>query len=123
MAVRRLLFARGLRYRVDFAPGLNKRRRADIVFTRLRLVVFIDGCFWHGCRLHATMPRTNGEYWGPKLARNVARDMETEAELRVQGWLVVRYWEHEAAVAIANDICRLVDEASRITPAPSTPLA
>jgi DNA mismatch endonuclease (patch repair protein) len=69
------------------------------------------------------MPRTNGEYWGPKLARNVARDMETEAELRVQGWLVVRYWEHEAAVAIANDICRLVDEASRITPAPSTPLA
>ena len=63
LAIRRLLHARGLRYRVDMAPWSNKRRRADIVFTRRRLAVFIDGCFWHGCPEHATMPVTNAGYW------------------------------------------------------------
>jgi DNA mismatch endonuclease, patch repair protein len=123
LEVRRILFARGLRYRVDFAPGINKRRRADVVFTTFRVAVFIDGCFWHGCRLHATVPRTNVDYWIPKLARNVARDMDTTAQLVDQGWSVLRYWEHEGAEAIADDICKRVAALSGIPPTPSPPLA
>jgi DNA mismatch endonuclease (patch repair protein) len=123
LAVRRLLFAQGLRYRVDFAPGSNKRRRADIVFSRARLVVFIDGCFWHSCPMHGTQPVANSTYWAPKLARNAARDLETTAQLREQGWAVLRYWEHEGAGAIADDISKRLAAASGISPTPSPPLA
>ena len=74
LALRRILHARGLRYRVDFAPlPTMRRRRADIVFTRQRLAVFVDGCFWHGCPEHATFPQRNADYWLPKLARNRER--------------------------------------------------
>jgi len=83
MAIRRLLHARGYRYRVDFAPWSNKRRRADIVFTRRRLAVFIDGCFWHGCPEHGTIPVSHADYWEPKLVKNRERDAETTA--MVQG--------------------------------------
>jgi len=102
LAIRRLLHARGLRYRVDMAPWSNKRRRADIVFTRQRLAVFIDGCFWHGCPEHATMPVTNADYWRPKLLKNIERDRETTAMAEAEGWTVIRIWEHtppEEAVA------------------------
>jgi len=121
LAVRRIVFAHGLRYRVDYAPGPNKRRRADIVFTRLRLVFFIDGCFWHGCELHSKPPRTNSDYWGPKLTRNIQRDRETVEQLREQGWTVYRYWEHEGPSAIARAIILEVLTAS--THAPAKPLA
>lgn len=94
LAIRRLLHARGLRYRVDMAPWSNKRRRADIVFARQRLAVFIDGCFWHGCPEHATTPATNTDYWQPKLARNIERDRETDAMAQAEGWKVLRIWEH-----------------------------
>ena len=94
IAVRRILHARGRRYRVDFAPGSNRRRRADIVFTRRRLAVFIDGCFWHGCPEHGEVPQSNRDYWKPKLARNIARDIETTRMLESEGWRVLRIWEH-----------------------------
>lgn len=103
LAIRRLLHAHGLRYRVDMAPWSNKRRRADIVFTRQRLAVFIDGCFWHGCPEHATTPATNTDYWRPKLAKNIERDRETTAMAEAEGWRVLRIWEHvppEEAVAL-----------------------
>ncbi len=103
LAVRRLLHAAGLRYRIDFAP-LGGRRRADIVFTRKRIAVFIDGCYWHGCPEHATYPKRNSDYWLPKLARNIERDRETDDLLRGAGWTVLRYWEHEAPRAIADAI-------------------
>ena len=106
LVVRRELFARGLRYRVDFAPGSNKRRRADIVFTRSRLAVFIDGCFWHGCRSHATYPKVNSDYWSPKLARNIERDRDTDCTLVTEGWSVRRYWEHESPAGVADDIAK-----------------
>lgn len=73
LAVRRELHSRGLRYRVDAAPVPGLRRRADIVFTRVRIAIFIDGC-WHGCPIHTTSPKLNADYWGPKLAANVDRD-------------------------------------------------
>ncbi len=109
LKVRQLLHAAGLRYRVDLAPSTtDKRRRADIVFTRLKVAVFIDGCFWHGCPEHFVPPKANADYWGPKIARNRERDAETTAMLNREGWTVLRYWEHEDAVRVASEIVRLV---------------
>lgn len=104
MAVRRALHSRGLRYRVDYAPIPGLRRRADIVFTRTRIAVFIDGCFWHGCPTHGTTPMRNAEYWGPKLAANVTRDRDTDRRLEAGGWRVLRFWEHEAPSDVADRI-------------------
>lgn len=104
LEIRRALHARGLRYRVDFAPVPGLRRRADIAFTRARIAVFIDGCFWHGCPLHGTSPKRNADYWGPKLAANVARDRDTDQRLEDAGWHVLRFWEHEGPEAAASRI-------------------
>ncbi len=68
--------------------------RPDFTFRRERLALFIDGCFWHGCRSHCRMPKTSREYWDPKIARNKRRDREVNALLRVKGWRVHRIWEH-----------------------------
>lgn len=109
IAVRRALHAAGLRYRVDFPPlASDKRRRADIVFTRQRIAVFIDGCFWHRCPDHYVAPRANASYWGPKIARNVQRDTETTARLGEAGWTVMRFWEHEPATTVAAAIVEAV---------------
>jgi len=96
VALRRVLFIRGLRYRVDFLlPLLGVRRRADVAFTRAKVAVFVDGCFWHACPEHGTKPKANAWYWVPKLARNVLRDNDTDRRLAEAGWAVVRVWEHE----------------------------
>ena len=104
LAVRRELHSRGLRYRVDFAPITSVRRRADIVFTRARIAVFIDGCFWHRCPVHGTAPKKNSDYWSPKLQANVDRDRDTDRRLSEAGWLVLRVWEHEAADEAADRV-------------------
>jgi DNA mismatch endonuclease (patch repair protein) len=111
LQVRRLLHAAGFRYRVDYAP-LRGRLHADIVFTRLRIAVFIDGCFWHGCPQHATLPKTNSDYWLPKLQRNIERDRATDSLLRGAGWTVLRYWEHESAAAIAQAVADAIRTAA-----------
>ena len=103
VAVRKLLHARGLRFRVDFAP-LNKRRRADIVFTRRRVAVFIDGCFWHGCPIHYVTPKSNTDYWAAKVTRNATRDLDTTEALTEANWVVLRFWEHEGADSIAQAV-------------------
>jgi len=95
LLVRRALHARGLRFRVDLRPEATLRTRADIVFTRRRIAVYIDGCFWHGCPLHGTNPKANADYWTPKLARNVERDREATVALEALGWVVLRFWSHE----------------------------
>lgn len=66
-----------------------------MVFTRARLAVFVDGCFWHQCPEHGNVPRANGSYWRPKLKRNVARDRAVDAALAAAGWQVLRIWEHD----------------------------
>lgn len=104
LAVRRLLHAAGLRYRVNYRPLPGLRRTADIVFTRKKIAVFIDGCFWHSCPEHATSPKANSDYWLPKLEANRARDADTNAQLRAAGWTVLRYWEHQQRGAITLDI-------------------
>jgi DNA mismatch endonuclease (patch repair protein) len=106
LAVRRLLHAGGLRYRVNYRPVKNLRRTADIVFTRQRVAVFIDGCYWHSCPQHGSQPAVNAAYWTPKLLRNRERDEDTNARLRAEGWTVLRFWEHEDAVAIAAQVRR-----------------
>ena len=102
LSIRRALHALGYRYRVDHQPDPELRCRGDIVFTRRRVVVFVDGCFWHGCPDHATAPKNNVEWWAEKFEANVARDRRNDAALFELGWTVVRVWEHlqtEDAVA------------------------
>jgi DNA mismatch endonuclease (patch repair protein) len=68
--------------------------KPDFVFRRERLVVFVDGCFWHGCRWHCRMPQNNRQYWRLKIARNVERDNATTRHLQKAGWRVLRIWGH-----------------------------
>jgi len=103
--LRSLLHAQGLRFRKDLSIQAGGRRvRPDIVFTRRRLAVFVDGCFWHRCPEHGTSPRSNSWYWGPKLDRNVERDREVDQALHDAGWAVLRIWEHEGAEAAVSRI-------------------
>lgn len=105
LAVRQLLYANGLRYRVSHAPEPGIRRRADIVFVRQRVAVFIDGCFWHGCPEHGRRHfNRNVEYWPAKIAANRERDEDTNRRLEEAGWLVLRYWEHESPPKVAAAI-------------------
>lgn len=85
LSVRRLLHARGLRYRVNYRPLGELRRTADIVFTRPKIAVLIDGCFWHGCPLHYTRPTANREFWDAKVERNIVRDADTVRALEAAG--------------------------------------
>jgi DNA mismatch endonuclease, patch repair protein len=94
--VRSGLHRAGLRFRKNLAIRLPDRSvRPDVVFTRAKLAVFVDGCFWHQCPEHGNVPRTNVDYWVPKLRRNVERDRATDAALEIAGWHVIRAWEHE----------------------------
>lgn len=104
LLLRRELHRRGLRYRVDAQLPEMPRRRADLLFTRRKVAVFVDGCFWHACPLHATNPRSNSEWWSNKLQNNVKRDLDTNARLSEQGWVVLRFWEHEDIITAADII-------------------
>ncbi|MGW7435856.1 very short patch repair endonuclease [Streptomyces sp. NPDC054849] len=95
LELRRSVHAAGLRYRVSARPLPTVRRTADLVFTRVRLAVFLDGCFWHGCPEHHTRAKTNAGYWADKVRVNRARDAETDRLLADAGWEVLRIWEHE----------------------------
>lgn len=107
-ALRSELHALGLRYRIH-VPVLTKPRRvADVAFSSLRVAVFIDGCFWHGCPKHATWPKTNAEFWRTKIVANRRRDRDTDARLRAEGWKVVRVWAHETPHTAASRIAKLV---------------
>ena len=108
LRVRRELFALGLRYRVNHRPVPTFRRTADIVFTRLRLAVFIDGCFWHGCSQHYTSPKANSEFWSKKIAANIARDLDTSTRLEAACWTVMRFWEHEPPDSVVESIAARV---------------
>jgi DNA mismatch endonuclease (patch repair protein) len=106
--IRRLVHAQGLRYRVAARPLPDLRRTADLVFRPAKVAVFIDGCYWHGCPEHYVPPKTNSGYWSDKVARNMARDRDTNEQLKKAGWLVLRFWEHEppdeCATQIADEV-------------------
>ena len=98
LAVRSALHRDGLRFRKHYrVVGVGQTVEVDVCFTRQRLALLIDGCFWHGCPQHGTTPRTNSAYWGPKIERNRARDQAVDAALTAAGWHVMRVWEHESA--------------------------
>jgi len=71
--------------------------KPDFVFPKLKLALFVDGCFWHGCPKHGTQPKGNRTFWKNKFARNKARDVLVTRTLRRAGWRVLRLWEHELA--------------------------
>ena len=70
--------------------------RPDFIFPRLRVAVFVDGCFWHGCPDHGTQPKSNAAWWAEKIRSNMKRDRDTDSRLAVEGWTLIRIWEHEA---------------------------
>lgn len=103
LALRRLLHARGLRYRVDAQPLPGLRRRADLVFGPAKVAVFVDGCFWHGCPEHGQRPTSaNPKYWTDKVALNSRRDADTDRVLTESGWLAIRVWEHDDPKTVAE---------------------
>lgn len=109
LALRRALHRRGLRFRVQLKVPGNPRRTIDVAFTRVRLAVYVDGCFWHGCPDHHVLPRTNTQWWQWKVELNRKRDGSTDAELTAAGWTVVRFWEHidpEKAADRIEDVYR-----------------
>ena len=89
-ALRKALWAKGLRYRKYYGP-----EKIDIAFPSKKLAIFVDGCFWHGCPIHSHMPKSNEAYWRPKLQKNIERDRIKENRLSQNGWHVIRFWEHE----------------------------
>lgn len=109
MALRQAMHHLGLRYRVNFQVLKKPRRVADVAFTKLKIAVFIDGCFWHGCPEHAMWPKSNAEFWQQKINTNRLRDVDTDAKLREIGWTVIRVWEHESPEVAANEIKVTVD--------------
>ncbi len=116
--LRRALHAEGFRFRKNFElrpRGL--RVKPDIVFTRRRVVVFVDGCFWHVCPEHGTWPRANQGYWGAKLRRNIERDRLVDVALAESGWRVIRVWEHvlvhDAAAAIRAQLAPITLDSAR----------
>lgn len=104
--LRRALHARGLRFRKDLRISAREgaSTRADIVFPRRRVAIFVDGCFWHGCPDHCRVPTNNRDYWIAKIERNRVRDQSVTAMLEVSGWRVLRIWEHEPLEAAARQI-------------------
>ena len=108
VALRSALHRRGHRFRKDLLVRAGTvRTKPDIVFTRHHVAVFVDGCFWHCCPEHGTMPKSNSDYWPPKLAANVARDARVDAALEDAGWTVLRIWEH----VLVHEAVTLVESA------------
>jgi DNA mismatch endonuclease (patch repair protein) len=95
LRLRSALHRRGLRFRVHRRVASDLRTVVDIAFGPTKVAVFVDGCFWHRCPIHSTLPKANRSWWSAKLAENVKRDRRTDASLTARGWTVVRVWEHE----------------------------
>ena len=103
--LRRALWAKGMRYKLH----ADVAGTPDFVFVRRRVAVFVDGCFWHGCPKHGTMPRTNRAFWRRKLATNRARDRRVNRKLRGSGWRVFRIWEHSVETSLDQTVKRILD--------------
>ncbi|MFF3257081.1 very short patch repair endonuclease [Actinacidiphila glaucinigra] len=106
--LRSALHRYGLRYRVGVRPVPDLRRTADVVFTKARVAVFVDGCYWHGCPEHHRPAKKSAGFWQNKIDGNKARDADTNEALRNAGWLVIRVWEHEDPEKAAQEVVKAV---------------
>ncbi len=103
LKLRSELDRRGLSYLVDHPVDDGRRRRADVAFPDARVAVYVNGCFWHACPDHGTIPKANDAWWKDKLEANRSRDADTDARLEAAGWVVLRFWEHDDfAIAAAR---------------------
>jgi DNA mismatch endonuclease, patch repair protein len=112
--LRRALHRSGLRYRLASGAGLPGT--PDLAFRRAHVAVFVDGCFWHGCPKHGTVPKTNTKFWTAKIRRNRQRDRHVDQALRDMGWKVVRVCEDQVrtrSTKIVSRIQRLMKMAAR----------
>lgn len=110
ISFRSALHQSGLRFFKHRRPVPGIRCEADVLFPRVYLAIFIDGCFWHGCPEHATRPVVHGDWWATKLDRNKERDRLNDQKLRDAGWTVLRIWEHESADSAAQMVCRQITQ-------------
>lgn len=108
--LRSALWASGLRYRVGASTSAG---RPDVVFPRIQVAVFIDGCFWHGCPQHYVAPRTRTDFWRKKLKENQTRDRQQTMALKAQGWTVIRIWEHEVLSSVNAAVDRIAKSVAR----------
>lgn len=90
--VRKALWHKGYRYRKNHRKLLGT---PDISFPKSKIVIFLDSCFWHGCPLHFKLPKKNREFWEQKIQRNMERDSEVNYHYDEEGWIILRFWEHE----------------------------
>jgi len=104
LAMRSALHKSGLRFRKNYRPLRGSRGVVDVAFTRRKVAVQLDGCFWHGCPEHGSRPATNRAYWDEKLQRNAERDTRLQRELEDEGWTVLRFWEHEPPLEIVPKV-------------------
>ncbi|TMC47581.1 MAG: very short patch repair endonuclease [Chloroflexi bacterium] len=125
--LRAALFARGLRFRKDRRPEPAVRCRADVLFPTERICIFVDGCFWHGCRQHFSLPASNSSWWSEKVQATVDRDVRQRNALKSQGWRVISIWEHELRGAGVEEsayaICARVRESTRRSRGVTSPRA
>ncbi len=91
--------------------------KPDVVFSRFKIAVFIDGCFWHGCPRHCRMPSSNVNYWKNKIEKNKIRDKKITKALKMRGWQVIRIWEHEIKTGKLNRKLRQIKIAQQNIPA------
>jgi DNA mismatch endonuclease (patch repair protein) len=103
-SLRSELHRRGFRFRLHRRVLPGTTRSIDIAFVDPRVAIFVDGCFWHGCPLHSTWPKNNAAWWRDKIETNRKRDRDTDGRLISLGWIVIRVWEHEDAIAAADRI-------------------
>lgn len=121
LVVRSLLHKKGLRFRVHSRPVSSINSKADILFRPSSVAVYIDGCFWHFCPEHGSLPASNSDFWERKLTGNRDRDSRVTEELSEQGWLVLRFWEHEDPLEVAEKV-ELAVRSRREGPQTASPL-
>jgi DNA mismatch endonuclease, patch repair protein len=111
LGLRRALHAAGYRYRKDYPIRIDGRLlRPDIVFTRSRVAIFVDGCFWHGCPTHGQIPASNLSFWTEKLSANITRDRTQDRLLDAAGWTVLRIWEHVPVEEALTEVAGLLKQ-------------
>lgn len=104
--IRKMLSAKGIRgYRLHYKLS----GKPDIVFTKKKIAIFIDGCFWHKCPVDFQEPETRKEFWMKKIQSNVDRDKKVNKQLKAEGWIVLRFWEHEVRKNPENVVKKIAE--------------